>query len=671
MKNIFTHLILVTLVVTGLSGRVSAQGGATCATASLATTGSNSTSAFSGSPTNGTDNEFKWFSFTSTGCGTIQVSSCNGGSDTRLEIFSGTCAAPVSLGANDDTPGCISAGTDEYGSDLSVSVAAGTTYYIRWGNGWDAAAFTWDLTFTSSTVNNVGIEDKSTEYTLIQKRQFSGTVPLNVLVSNKAGVNNNNLSVSCNVIDLNAMALINSFTSPNISLSCGTSTTVNLGSQSLPVAAGAYAFTYSFSSDEFATDTSVSDNVDTTYLIISDDTYGRADAYITGNVDGGLGTTGSMATPSENFQGQRYDIICNDRIDSVQFYMNGGTPGDTIQAQIYDMAAGVPSTLVASSTIIIRGASAPGLSTVALTTPLEVMAGQSYVVGVRHRARGANTGMGYNDQIYTPNAAWIKVGTGGWTNPDNLGFKLAYIISPIFPSCLPITNSISSTNPICTTLGTITNTASEISNCVYFNYLWSTGSTTASQQNLVAGTYTVTTTDNFGCSVTNDVTLTEGTNPLSVDGTVTNGASSSINTTVLGGMANSYLWSNGATTANLSGLTPGTYSVTVTGANGCTASNTFAVTGNVGLNAIPDLAQLSIAPNPASVNINISIAFEKPKNIQIQIINGIGQKVYNQYFSQFLNDKVDINVKDLSNGVYQLNVVSGNDRVSRKIVISK
>ncbi|MCX7744387.1 MAG: proprotein convertase P-domain-containing protein [Flavobacteriales bacterium] len=99
-------------------------------------------------------------------------------------------------------------------------------------------------------------------------------------------------------------------------------------------------------------------------------------------------------------------------------------------------------------------------------------------------------------------------------------------------------------------------------------------------------TYIVTVTDNVtGCTATDDVTVT--INPLPVitkittDPTCVPGNDGSIDITVTGTPSFSYSWSTGATTEDLTGVGFGTYTVTVTDGNSCTATNstTFAVPG--------------------------------------------------------------------------------------------
>ncbi|MCF8451142.1 MAG: hypothetical protein K9G49_14810, partial [Taibaiella sp.] len=116
-----------------------------------------------------------------------------------------------------------------------------------------------------------------------------------------------------------------------------------------------------------------------------------------------------------------------------------------------------------------------------------------------------------------------------------------------------------------------------------YTYLWNGGVTTQDRTGLAAGTYSVTVTDANGCTTTTSKTITQPA-ALTASATSTNvncngGANGTIDLTVAGGTtAYSYVWSNGATTQDLSGLSAGTYSVTVTDANGCTTTASRTIT---------------------------------------------------------------------------------------------
>jgi gliding motility-associated-like protein len=117
-----------------------------------------------------------------------------------------------------------------------------------------------------------------------------------------------------------------------------------------------------------------------------------------------------------------------------------------------------------------------------------------------------------------------------------------------------------------------------------YSYLWSTGASGSTISGLVAGTYTVTATDGNGCTATNTTTVTQpavlvastalGSN-VSCNG-VSDGSAAASGT---GGTTSySYLWSSGATSAAISGLAAGTYTVTVTDANSCTDQESITIT---------------------------------------------------------------------------------------------
>jgi uncharacterized repeat protein (TIGR01451 family) len=112
-----------------------------------------------------------------------------------------------------------------------------------------------------------------------------------------------------------------------------------------------------------------------------------------------------------------------------------------------------------------------------------------------------------------------------------------------------------------------------------YSYSWSNGvSGTNAISNLAGGNYNVTVTDASGCTATFD-TMVTATSPMSV--TIANNGitcNPTLTATATGSTGTvHYAWSNGATSAAVSGLNSGYYyTVTATDGNGCTASqNSF------------------------------------------------------------------------------------------------
>ncbi len=141
-----------------------------------------------------------------------------------------------------------------------------------------------------------------------------------------------------------------------------------------------------------------------------------------------------------------------------------------------------------------------------------------------------------------------------------------------------VTAVISATQPVgCNggSDGSATVTAS--GGTLVYTYVWSNGASTATASNLSAGIYAVTVYDQAACTAIVSATITEPA-VLVANVSVTNetlpGANNgTASATMQGGTGPyTYLWSNGATTANISNLAPGVYTLTATDSHGCTAT---------------------------------------------------------------------------------------------------
>ena len=117
-----------------------------------------------------------------------------------------------------------------------------------------------------------------------------------------------------------------------------------------------------------------------------------------------------------------------------------------------------------------------------------------------------------------------------------------------------------------------------------YTYQWDNGLTTKDLTGLCVGTYKLTVTDFHSCDARSEFVITEPKlltvlpTAVIVDALCFNGTGGSIDITVTGGtVPYTYLWNNHATTEDISGLTPGWYTVNVTDYNSCPASNSFYV----------------------------------------------------------------------------------------------
>ena len=116
-----------------------------------------------------------------------------------------------------------------------------------------------------------------------------------------------------------------------------------------------------------------------------------------------------------------------------------------------------------------------------------------------------------------------------------------------------------------------------------YSFQWSNGQSTAQANGLSAGLYTVTITDAQGCtaSVTGSITAPIVLTPATTGGATAcfAGNDGMASATASGGTGPySFQWSNGQSTAQANGLSAGLYTVTITDAQGCTASASSSIT---------------------------------------------------------------------------------------------
>ena len=179
-----------------------------------------------------------------------------------------------------------------------------------------------------------------------------------------------------------------------------------------------------------------------------------------------------------------------------------------------------------------------------------------------------------------------------------------------------------------------------------YTFLWTNGSTDEDQYNLSGGTYSVVITDDNGCLFANDYTVAEPAELLISDVLVNvycnGGNNGSIDLSISGGTSPyTYSWSGGQNTQDLSGLSVGTYYVTVTDAHGCEALGSYTISQPDALTASAVLSHpLCFGDMNGSIDVTVS--------------GGILP-----YYFTWSNGAVSLDLTGLGAGVYTLTVYDG------------
>ncbi|RYZ44764.1 MAG: hypothetical protein EOP49_26490, partial [Sphingobacteriales bacterium] len=244
-------------------------------------------------------------------------------------------------------------------------------------------------------------------------------------------------------------------------------------------------------------------------------------------------------------------------------------------------------------------------------------------------------------------ATGLSAGTYTATITDANGCQTAQSVTLTDPAASPLNVMITSqTNASCfgASDGSVTVEAS--GGTPPYSYAWTNGGgTSATASNLVAGTYTVTVTDDASATATQAVTITEPaalTVSASAGQSICAGASATLTATG----ATSYMWSNGMTGASISVSPSSTTTYTVTGTtSGCSATANTTVTVN------PEPTATAGSNSPVTTGGTIMLSATGGNTYTWSGPNG---------FSSYIQNPQITNAVAANAGIYTVSVVSNN-----------
>jgi len=447
---------------------------------------------------------------------------------------------PTSCGTNDGT--------------ATVTITGGTApFTYNWSNGGTTATIT-------------GLAAGTYTATVIDNNSFTSSASVTLTAPSSPIISVSGTDPSgCGVNDGTATASSSSGTAPyTYNWSNGGNTAIVTG-----LAAGSYDVTVT-DANACTDNTSVTINAPSSIsasATSTDATCSASDGTVTAIVSGGTGP---------------YNYLWDD--PSAQ---TGSTAIGLVAGTYSVIVTDANSCTASSSATVISGGSSISFSFSA-TTDVLCFGGASGSATATATSGTAPYTYSWSNGNTSAAAAGLIAGTYMVTVEDANGCSGVNTVVISEPS--PLSISSATVEPDCgASNGEISlTTAGGISPYIY---QWDSNAgsqTTQTATGLAAGSYDVTITDANGCTVVNQLNLSNaGAGMLNsfITNVTCNGASDGeISTSIQGGTSPfDYAWSNGNNSMSLTSLVAGIYSVTVTDANGCIITEAIEVTEPAGL----------------------------------------------------------------------------------------
>ena len=114
----------------------------------------------------------------------------------------------------------------------------------------------------------------------------------------------------------------------------------------------------------------------------------------------------------------------------------------------------------------------------------------------------------------------------------------------------------------------------------------------------------------------------------------------------------SYSWEDGSTSNTLSNVAAGSYTLTITDANGCLEEITVDIGFTVSTTSISFLQDITVAPNPTAGTTFLNLSFNTPVNLKVEVLNVVGQSIFSAQASNTVQENYELDLTNYSNGMY-------------------